>query len=439
MGHTRENELFKKLNNGDASALDELIRLYYPEILRYCSWHTVNRQVAEDAAQETFLKAVAHLDSYIHQGKFRAFLYKIAVNICVDLRRQSKAWPPFEGEEYLEPGFAKAESDIDMKKLLDTLPDNQRQVVVLRYVHELKLREIAGILGEPLRTVQSRLRAALKSLKKILRKELRKMTKDLRERLKNVPLYGMEPSETHLLQTIQLARSAYAGRRRLRHISTFEIITSQFRFAVRPVWLLQGFALLSLCAFLCLTIESWRLGGKLPAFLSVSSVFVSMTFLPLYGRSRKHKMCELESTTRISYPRLIFAKLCAVTIGDIICLAAITLLALEKMTAPAQTVLAFILLPFLFCCTACLFILNRVKEEYGVGVSTGLCIAVGAFYWTMAGKLHPLPARLSVGLTSAVCAVLILALALECRRLMMRIPSPGLQEALIRRTIWNLK
>lgn len=166
----REDEIFRKLNNGDSSALDELIRLYYPEILRYCSWHTSDRQTAEDATQETFLKAVRHLDNYIHHGKFKAFLYKIAVNTCTDLWRKCKTQLPCESEEYIEPGFARAESDISMKKMLDMLPDGQREIVILRYVHELKVREISVILNEPLRTVQSQLRAALKTLEKNLSK-----------------------------------------------------------------------------------------------------------------------------------------------------------------------------------------------------------------------------------------------------------------------------
>ena len=57
-----------------------------------------------------------------------------------------------------------------MKRLLDMLPDSQREVIILRFVHELKLGEISEVLGEPQRTVQSRLRAALKTLEKNLRK-----------------------------------------------------------------------------------------------------------------------------------------------------------------------------------------------------------------------------------------------------------------------------
>lgn len=86
---TREDELFGRLRGGDEAALEELIRSHYPGILRYCLGHTPDRQTAEDAAQETFLKAVRHIDAYAHRGRFKAYLYKIAANTCTDLWRRS--------------------------------------------------------------------------------------------------------------------------------------------------------------------------------------------------------------------------------------------------------------------------------------------------------------------------------------------------------------
>ena len=90
---TREDEIFKKLKQGDENAPEELVKLYYPEILRYCLWHAPDRMAAEDAAQETFLKAIRFLDRYEHKGKFRPFLYQIAANTCVDEWRKKKAEP----------------------------------------------------------------------------------------------------------------------------------------------------------------------------------------------------------------------------------------------------------------------------------------------------------------------------------------------------------
>ena len=135
----REDEILERLNGGDASALDELVRAYYPDILRYCRRHSPEEASAEDAAQETFLKAVRHLDA-----------------------------EPLSDSPYIDPGFERTELGIDLGAALAALPEAQREVVLLRYVHGLRLREAAEVLGVPLRTAQSRERAALKALKKLL-------------------------------------------------------------------------------------------------------------------------------------------------------------------------------------------------------------------------------------------------------------------------------
>ena len=164
----RDGELFERLASGDISALDELIGAYYPEILRFCLRHTPTRECAEDAAQETFLKAVRHLGAYVQRGKFRAWLYKIAANTCTDCYRKGHAGDPLPECGYTEPGFERAELAQDLDAALAALPDAQREVVLLRYVHGLKLREVSEVLDVPLRTVQSRERAALKTLRKLL-------------------------------------------------------------------------------------------------------------------------------------------------------------------------------------------------------------------------------------------------------------------------------
>lgn len=160
----QDEALFKRLRSGDSSALDALIRMYYPDIFRYCMWHTDSRQAAEDATQEIFCKAVQHLDGYTHHGKFKAYLYKIAVTTCADLWRCTEPVSLPVSEAYIEPGFEGIESDIAFTQMISLLPAAQREVIILRYVHGLKLREIADILQEPLRTIQSRLRTALKTL-----------------------------------------------------------------------------------------------------------------------------------------------------------------------------------------------------------------------------------------------------------------------------------
>ncbi len=184
---TREDELMKRIEAGDGAAAEELVAMYYSQILRYCLWHVPDRTLAEDAAQETFLKAVRYFDRYVHRGHFKAFLYKVAGNVCADMRR--KRWnaevpldayrseaPAAEGRmaedheaaesAYMEEGFDQAESALALRQIVAGLPPQQREIVILRFGQELTLREIAAVTDTPLRTVQSRLRAALKELQK---------------------------------------------------------------------------------------------------------------------------------------------------------------------------------------------------------------------------------------------------------------------------------
>ena len=177
---TRENELLKKIAKGETEYWEELIGMYYEDILRYCIYHAPDKTAAEDAVQETFLKVIRYMPDYRHRGKFRAFLYKVAANTCKDQWRKCTREEWFDtdmeasdGEKklpeemiYLETGYAKTEGDINFLRLIRKLPEDQREVVYLKYAQELSFREIAEILGIPARTVQSRLRIALKKLRK---------------------------------------------------------------------------------------------------------------------------------------------------------------------------------------------------------------------------------------------------------------------------------
>lgn len=167
----REDELFKQIEKGDKNAIEELVALYYPEILRYCIWNAPNKSLAEDAAQETFLKAVRYFDRYVHQGKFKSFLYQIAANTCIDMKRRKwvteVGYEQLSGEaEYQDDGFEKVDDNLQIRQLVSALPNDLQEIVILRYAQELTIREIAGIVNLPLRTVQSKLRSALKRLRK---------------------------------------------------------------------------------------------------------------------------------------------------------------------------------------------------------------------------------------------------------------------------------
>ncbi|MCD7993971.1 MAG: RNA polymerase sigma factor [Clostridia bacterium] len=160
-----EDALFEQLKMNDASALDALIRQYYPHILQYCRCHIKNMDEAEDAAQDTFIKAIRHID-HVHKGKLKPFLYKVATNVCIDYGRRTRPGELPENFSYCETGFKEVEAEIDFNATIEHLPQKQKEVIILRFVSGLKVREISEVMAEPMRTTQSRLRAALKRLKK---------------------------------------------------------------------------------------------------------------------------------------------------------------------------------------------------------------------------------------------------------------------------------
>ncbi len=173
---TREDKLMQKIKQGDGDAVNELIAMYYPEILRYCLWHAPNRSLAEDITQETFLKAVRYFDRYTHKGSLKPFLYQIAKNTCIDMyRKNSLSAVSFDDAAidipYLEPGFGEIRSDMALRQLISGLPASSQEILLLRFGHDLTIREIAKTVNLPPRTVQSRLRAALKKIRKDLEQE----------------------------------------------------------------------------------------------------------------------------------------------------------------------------------------------------------------------------------------------------------------------------
>lgn len=172
----REDELIRQIQNGRREYLDELVELYYPAILRYCMWHMPDRESAQDATQETFLKLVRFIDHYSHKGQFKAFLYKIAANTCIDIKRKHSE-PKFSMESFSEQvlsaeycqesGFQAAEDRQQLAAALACLDSTQRELVLLRYGQELTFKEISAVTGQPLRTVQTKLRRAVQKLNKI--------------------------------------------------------------------------------------------------------------------------------------------------------------------------------------------------------------------------------------------------------------------------------
>lgn len=165
-----EKELVCRAKIGDKKALNELIEIYYAEVYRFLYRRMGNKATAEDVAQDTFIKFIKNLPYYKEKNKLKSFLFTIAINTSNDFFRRHKqetSLLPLDnvGEEITEDETLQKEEALIVRQAVLSLPDVQRDVIILRFYHELKIKEIASIQKVPIPTVKTRLRRALKALK----------------------------------------------------------------------------------------------------------------------------------------------------------------------------------------------------------------------------------------------------------------------------------
>ena len=165
--------LIRKMKQGDDGAFELFVRKYYGDILSYCHYHCPDQEYAEDLTQETFARFFAKLSDYRYQGKTKNYLYTVAKNLCRDYFKKSRESPLEDTELYEELGTKDHPAEEIVNRLavtqaLETLPEELREVVILYYFQELKLREIADTLqsGHPL--VKYRLKQAKLKLAEFL-------------------------------------------------------------------------------------------------------------------------------------------------------------------------------------------------------------------------------------------------------------------------------
>ncbi len=171
--------LTRRIQNGDPEAFETLVRKHYQNIYQFCVRRcNGDTALAADLTQDTFLKLIEHIQQYRLTGKFMNFLLTIAVNTCnnhfkkkspdiVDMDTLSAVPSNLNiSEEVLRQEDAKI-----IQQAIDRLPDMQKEVVILRFYHDRKLKEIAAITGVSLPTAKSRLKQGLDKLKRYLDKE----------------------------------------------------------------------------------------------------------------------------------------------------------------------------------------------------------------------------------------------------------------------------
>lgn len=177
---TNEAELIAQAQGGDRNAFSELVRIHARGVFNVVFHMSGDALVAEDAAQETFIKAWQNLTSYRPQSSLRNWLYRIAFNAGMDMLRKEKRILPNDIEDLNlrderpdpESVASQNERTAIVQRAVMSLPEASRAVLVLREYEGMSYHEIADALDIPLGTVMSRLNYARKLLKDTLKPKL---------------------------------------------------------------------------------------------------------------------------------------------------------------------------------------------------------------------------------------------------------------------------
>ncbi len=171
-----ERELVLKAQSGDRNAFNDLVCTHAEGVIQVIFRMCGDVHLAEDAAQETFIRAWLHLGSFRVDSSLRNWLYRIALNTATDMLRKDKRIAPGDLEDFHlpdpEPGpeglYLQDERTVLVQAAIASLPEASRVVLVLKEYGELSYREIAEALYIPIGTVMSRLNYARRLLKEKL-------------------------------------------------------------------------------------------------------------------------------------------------------------------------------------------------------------------------------------------------------------------------------
>lgn len=170
---------------GDENALSTLIRRHESKIFGFIYSKVTDRDVSNDIFQDTFIKVIKTLksNSYNEEGKFLPWVMRIAHNLIIDHFRKSKKMPLFrETEEFsifsimsddsltIENQIIADQVEGDVRRLIEELPLDQKEVLMMRMYQDMSFKEISEITGVSINTALGRMRYAIMNLRKIIDK-----------------------------------------------------------------------------------------------------------------------------------------------------------------------------------------------------------------------------------------------------------------------------
>ena len=177
-------ELIEEFVKGEQSCFEELIRRNKSKVFAYISLYIRDQALAEDLFQDTFLKVIQSVKSgkYYDNGKFISWVMRIAHNLIIDHFRRVKQLNTVSNDDYesdlfnskklaeanVEDHMIKRQIQKDIRKLISQLPEDQREVVILRHYSGLSFKEIADITDVSINTALGRMRYALINMRKMM-------------------------------------------------------------------------------------------------------------------------------------------------------------------------------------------------------------------------------------------------------------------------------
>jgi RNA polymerase sigma-70 factor (ECF subfamily) len=178
-----DQELIGRYLAGNQSSLETLIHRHKNRIFAYILMIVKEKELAEDLFQDTFIKVINTIrsGSYKEEGKFIQWAMRIAHNLIIDHFRKSKRIPIIENRddfdifekvripvESIEEKIVTEQIHKDVKKLIDYLPKEQREVLIMRHYGDMSFKDIAEVTNVSINTALGRMRYALINLRKLV-------------------------------------------------------------------------------------------------------------------------------------------------------------------------------------------------------------------------------------------------------------------------------
>ena len=162
--------IVEKVKTGDIHAYTEIIYCFQKPIYIYCYYLLNNKEDAEDASQDIFLKGLENINNFSYNTSFSGWLYKIAHHHCIDLIKKKnkgyKFWTGFKKEHTNQTPIQQSSYDNIIHELLEKLNMDEKRILLLRSIEEYSFEEIASIMGLKTTTVRKKYERLRKKLMK---------------------------------------------------------------------------------------------------------------------------------------------------------------------------------------------------------------------------------------------------------------------------------